>query len=61
MRRLAAIAACAVLAACATGPGRGGDAGPVMGAQARKAHGADPVAAPPADVGNSEDPVAPKT
>ncbi len=60
MRGGAAIAMLLVLAACATSPGRGGDAGAIIGAQARARHGADPVATPPADVGNAEDPAVPK-
>ena len=56
MRRLV-LPVMLALAACSTAPGRGGDEEATMGARARKAHGADPVAAPPADVGNAEDPV----
>ncbi len=57
MKRLTVAAIVLALAGCAASPGRGGGEGAIVGAQARVRHGADPVAAPPADVGNAEDPV----
>ncbi|USI72267.1 hypothetical protein [Sphingomonas morindae] len=58
MGRAALVASLLLLAGCASGPGRGGEAGPPVGAAARARHGADPMARPPANVGEAEDPPA---
>jgi hypothetical protein len=56
---IAALTAGLIASGAAATPGRGGDKGAVMGAQARARHGPDPMAKPPEDVGSAEDPAAP--
>jgi hypothetical protein len=53
----AATLALLLLTGCA-GAGRGGDAEPPIGHAARAYHGAEPLAAPPSDAGQAEDPKA---